>query len=187
VDVADTIHGLFRRIAPEITANFTLSRMGQKTWRRSKYLKSDKEYIGGGSVIEAYIRTLVTDRTAAHERLDNASYEAFWKNSVLSLDCLSIDPTTRFQGQVVASNMLHRICQRSLIVSEKGYIGLGPAKVQNGDLMCILYGCSVPIILRQEDDHFLFVGEAYVHGAMYGEIMHSLEIGKAAEREFIIR
>jgi hypothetical protein len=187
VDVADTIHGLFRRISPEITANFTVSRMGQKTWRRSKYLKSDKEYIAGGSVIEAYIRTLVTDRTAAHERLDNASYEAFWKNSVLSLECLSIDPTTRLRGQVVASNMLARICQRSLIVSEKGYIGLGPAKVQKGDLMCILYGSSVPIILRQEDDHFLFVGEAYVHGAMYGEVMHSLEIGKAAEREFIIR
>lgn len=138
-------------------------------------------------MIEAYIRTLVTDRTAAHERLDNASYEAFWENSVLSLKCLSVDPTTRLRGQVVAHNTFHRICQRSLIVSEKGYIGLGPAQVQSGDCLCILYGCSVPVILRPEGDHYLFVGEAYVHGAMHGEIMHLLGIGKAAEREFIIR
>lgn len=55
--------------------------------------------------------------------------------------------------------------------------GLGPPTMQEGDFVCILAGCTVPIILRemppeslgQEDGHMMFVGEAYVHGKMEGE------------------
>jgi hypothetical protein len=51
--------------------------------------------------------------------------------------------------------------------------GLAPTKSQVGDLIVILFGCSVPVILREfhirDDYYFELVGEAYVHGMMDGE------------------
>ena len=40
------------------------------------------------------------------------------------------------------------IWDRRLIKTFNGRLGLAPAKVQRGDLVCILYGCSVPVIMR---------------------------------------
>lgn len=55
-----------------------------------------------------------------------------------------------------------------------GFIGLGPSKprgVKKGDFVCILCGCSVPVLLRQVKNapYFIFIGECYIHGMMDGE------------------
>ena len=42
------------------------------------------------------------------------------------------------------------IWDRRLIKTFNGRLGLAPAKVQRGDLVCILYGCSVPVIMRRK-------------------------------------
>jgi hypothetical protein len=59
--------------------------------------------------------------------------------------------------------------------SKKRLFGLAPTSAQEGDLICILFGCSVPVILRRvgpPDDHFYYlIGEAYVHGIMDGEAL----------------
>lgn len=50
--------------------------------------------------------------------------------------------------------------------------GLCPPKTKVGDFICILYGCTVPVVLREgRDGHMQLVGEAYVHGKMDGEAM----------------
>jgi len=72
--------------------------------------------------------------------------------------------------------------------------GLGPPTLQDGDFVCILAGCTVPIILRQmriegpgrcdsnsderNDCYMMFIGEAYVHGKREGEAVKVFE-GKA--------
>jgi hypothetical protein len=38
-----------------------------------------------------------------------------------------------------------------------------------GDLLCVLWGCSVPLVLRIEGDHHVLVGECYAYGIMDGE------------------
>jgi hypothetical protein len=49
-------------------------------------------------------------------------------------------------------------------------VGLVPRKAEPGDQVCILYGCSVPVVLRRVDGGFWeLVGEAYVDGFMDGE------------------
>jgi hypothetical protein len=54
-------------------------------------------------------------------------------------------------------------------------VGLGPSKTKEGDLIAVLYGCSVPVILRPVHDpsndaqDYEFIGEAYIHGKMDGE------------------
>lgn len=79
---------------------------------------------------------------------------------------------------------------RKFFVSEEGdLLGLCPAATRQGDLICILYGCSVPVILRRHEDssHIEFIGEAYVHGKMDGEAIADLGDTKDKETEFQLR
>jgi hypothetical protein len=63
--------------------------------------------------------------------------------------------------------------RRIFVTDDKTLIGLGPSSMEQGDLVCILYGCSVPVILRPVADcsegNFKIVGEAYVHFIINGE------------------
>ena len=61
-------------------------------------------------------------------------------------------------------------------------IGLCPRNAEKGDYICILFGCSVPVLLRKHDHGFMLVGETYVHGKMYGEATEDpYEIGLREE------
>jgi hypothetical protein len=52
--------------------------------------------------------------------------------------------------------------------------GLGQQGAMVGDLVCLFCGGNVAYILRKEQDHHIFVGCAYVHGIMDGEIAAEL-------------
>jgi hypothetical protein len=54
------------------------------------------------------------------------------------------------------------LVNRSLFVSQTGMVGLAPEWTKTGDLVCILFGCNVPVILREQDDNYVFIGERYV-------------------------
>ena len=78
---------------------------------------------------------------------------------------------TKFLGRVQAV-----ICMRSLIKTKRHhFLGLAPMTAESGDLICILYGCSVPVVLRSfgsketHDLYYRFIGECYVHGLMEAE------------------
>jgi hypothetical protein len=75
---------------------------------------------------------------------------------------------------------------RRAFTTKKGYLGLGPMATQPGDLVCVLFGAKVPFILRYEEDHYLFVGECYVHGIMRGEAVEMWRRGELEEVEFEI-
>jgi hypothetical protein len=57
--------------------------------------------------------------------------------------------------------------------------GVGPPDTELGDVICILFGCSVPCILREHmhaegGPYFEFIGEAYIYGKMDGEAVTAL-------------
>jgi hypothetical protein len=60
-------------------------------------------------------------------------------------------------------------------VTEKRLFGLAPDSAKMKDLICILLGCSVPVILREHrvssDHYFELIGEAYISGIMDGEAL----------------
>ncbi|KAG4425966.1 hypothetical protein IFR04_000910 [Cadophora malorum] len=58
---------------------------------------------------------------------------------------------------------------RRLLTTRKGYVGLAHAQSEIGDMICVLEGCTVPMILRPCNRGFRLVGDAYVHGVMNGE------------------
>jgi len=59
------------------------------------------------------------------------------------------------------------LCERKGVRNGNQLFGIVGEKIKLGDVVCILYSCSVPIVLREVrtiDDHcFEFVGECYVH------------------------
>lgn len=77
--------------------------------------------------------------------------------------------------QEVRHALRRAVRNRRLCVTEKGYLGLVPRQAGIGDRVCVLVGCHVPFVVREEADgpeeRFRLVGECYVHGVMDGEVM----------------
>ncbi|ETN39900.1 uncharacterized protein HMPREF1541_06126 [Cyphellophora europaea CBS 101466] len=56
---------------------------------------------------------------------------------------------------------------RRFFATDSGLLGVGPRVLRKGDICCILYGGSVPYILRRVGDRYRLVGEAYIHEATH--------------------
>ncbi len=66
-----------------------------------------------------------------------------------------------------------RKMDRRLLTAEQGYISTASRRARQGDLLCVLYGCSVPVILRsmlgsKAECQYELVGECYLDGFMGG-------------------
>lgn len=77
---------------------------------------------------------------------------------------------------------------RIFATTGKGYYVLGPAALEVGDVVCVLFGAKVPFCLRPilGGKKYLLVGECYVHGLMKGEAMDMLTRGEVHESTFDI-
>jgi hypothetical protein len=72
-------------------------------------------------------------------------------------------------------------CNRAFFRTRDGRIGLGPPNLQVGDLVCIIRNTYTPFIIRPrpgDSGHNELVGEAYVHGLMYGEVFDVVDEDK---------
>ncbi|KAI9151390.1 HET-domain-containing protein [Paramyrothecium foliicola] len=68
-------------------------------------------------------------------------------------------------------------------------VGLGSRNMRVHDVVCILFGCSVPVVLRPKYGRYELVGEAYVYGKMDGEAFAGMDLDviQAEAEEFEIR
>lgn len=72
---------------------------------------------------------------------------------------------------------------RRPFLSVQGYVGLAPDSAEIGDIMVIFLGAKLPYVLRQtSDSRWRVVGEAYIHGIMYGEYFGRRRVS----RDFIL-
>lgn len=72
-----------------------------------------------------------------------------------------------------------------LLISEDGYVGLGPPNMQIGDEIWVLGGGNVPMVSQprkyrteapsgaEKGDGYHFAGDAWVFGIMYGEVVQA--------------
>jgi hypothetical protein len=128
----------------------------------------DEVYPGGGTRFNAFLKTLTLNDhpSPGGFRLPPIPKSVESKTNILHLDHPVINDAT--------SN-------RRLLLSSRGYVGLAPAAMQPGDVIAILFGSQMPMILRKVNMHWLFIGEAYVHGIMYGEALDQLDLTKDVE------
>lgn len=68
-------------------------------------------------------------------------------------------------------SIYHRwLFQRRMIrTEERGLLGLAPVATRPGDKIFLFKGSRVPVIVRQDGERWLVVGDCYVHGVMGGE------------------
>lgn len=78
-----------------------------------------------------------------------------------------------------AARFQHAGSNRRFFITKGGYWGLGPAAMQEDDVCAVLLGADVPFVLRSttEPGTFRLVGQAYIYGVMYGELMAASELG----------
>jgi hypothetical protein len=61
---------------------------------------------------------------------------------------------------------------RRFFVSKKGYMGMGPQGLKEGDSVVVAFGAQVPFVIRRGNgagEMYRFVGDCYVPGLMRGE------------------
>lgn len=60
--------------------------------------------------------------------------------------------------------------KRMIRTEQKRYIGLVSGDARHGDEVWLLEGSKVPLIIRRKSAGYgRLVGDAYIHGIMYGE------------------
>ncbi|RYP74498.1 hypothetical protein DL771_002972 [Monosporascus sp. 5C6A] len=87
-------------------------------------------------------------------------------------------------------------------------VGIGPPFTERNDLVCILFGCSVPVIIRpwvsfqrstsptaarrkpkegEKPDYYEFLGEAFVYGKMDGQAVSAMDRNQLEARTLKFR
>jgi len=85
--------------------------------------------------------------------------------------------------------------RRKLAVTNDSYIGAVPHEALPDDLICVLFGCSVPVVLRKDvipkatanEVLYKFVGEAYLHGFMDAKAIVMLVKGIRKVQDFTLK
>lgn len=65
---------------------------------------------------------------------------------------------------------------RKFCISRKRLMGWCPFHTEPGDRLCILFGGQTPYVVRKEGAGYRFLGEAYIHGVMNGEVLGMADI-----------
>jgi hypothetical protein len=140
-----------------------------------------------GSPPEVLWRTLVANRTGAGALpptfWQKACEEAFRKHEGAST---SID-TTRLM-KLGHNSLVSQYCQRIqaatwnrvLITTENEHIGLASRYVRSGDKLCILFGCSVPVVLRPSAKN-----DVLVRQELGQELQHIVNVIKRGWRQYV--
>ena len=135
-------------------------------------------YITGGSMDDAFWRTLICDTTPSGERVPDS-----YKNNYSSWRAVSgmlSQPEDHFHSTMAEHYTPARVYDeifglampgRRFFTTREGYIGLAPSRTTAGDLVCVIQGANVPFILRPTGENYVLVGECYCHGIMHGEAM----------------
>jgi hypothetical protein len=148
-----------------------------------RYTKTDDSL----AQVQNLARIAVADRLysteeGSHEEKEQLCFEAL---RILCESCdyatlqPPLDPEQQKlkREQIMDLNYAHlviRMQARRPFISKTGYVGLAPHHVEDGDEICTFLGSNVAYIIRPiGDGEYNLVGETYVHGVMYGELMEN--------------
>jgi hypothetical protein len=133
------------------------------------------QYVDRSSLLDAYCRTLIagffaTDAQDEH-RLPWPASRDFISELLHSDD--PNGPIVEPGGSEKAyyESVFYFMRERSFFTTKEGFIGLAPKAARTGDVVCVLLGCSSPLVLRPIESKYQVVGECYVEGMMRGELL----------------
>jgi hypothetical protein len=143
---------------------------------------SDK---GNMDIIKAYLQTLLCGRGTTKSRLSDKDIQAIIDLTIPDAPTEQQNDAIRLICKAFESGMKNRVVG----VTNNGYFGALPKQAKEGDLVCVLFGCTVPVVLRKHDgsNSYMFVGECYLHGFMDGKAIVLQVKKEIEEQEFILR
>jgi hypothetical protein len=157
--------------------SFELAGFDHERWQRCQEWAAETPRIP-----EGFWRTIVADRgpdgTNPPSWYPRACFECL-NNMRLNGDLSPHDVISLEKASSIAKVFLERVkdvvWERSIVRIQlkngKSTYGLSPKETKKGDIVCVLFGCSVPVVLRKvkKAKHFNMIGECFVYGMMDGE------------------
>lgn len=122
----------------------------------------------GVSDTERFWRTLVFD---SGPRLWTDEVPTSWCE--MSLESLenSLDDDDMFEEASLLRWLQSTTHFRMFTVSSTNRYLMVPFHAVEGDVVCILLGCDVPVVLREVDGYWLWVGDCFCMDWMHGEVL----------------
>jgi hypothetical protein len=154
----------------------------------------NRTYVSGGTFKNAYWRTLTMDLATGWDQ--SSPGDPFVRATIRTEVCFAIwcgwkgfEPKFGNTSEVgpLAYHVLLLAGGRRMVFLQSGYIGLVPAATMVGDHVCVLFGGSVPYVLRPEESYYRLIGDCYIHGLMDGEAIESLGKGAVQVQDFELR
>ena len=167
------------------------------TWENVAELRTRADnYSGGETVEDAFWQTLVAGNLSEQEKQEegkeclrneylkwNEVKKPNWVLQKLGLGFLQIffmafalamtflvhkKPPASFQEQ-----LQYVMFRRMIRTKRRRYIGLASGDIRQDDEVWLLEGSKVPLIIRKRIGGYgKLIGDAYIHGIMYGEAFH---------------
>ena len=172
--VAGKAVGMVCATSEEYRLDNLASRSTLRTWEEeAKILDS---YPTGQTISVAFLETLIAFPRSKHYETSHTAVKMFsqswrsrWLDKVPPPD-VGYTSSLAAKEAHIFNEMVIKACNgRRFFRTQKGYMGLGPKDIRNGDTVSVLRGGQVPFILRKLDETYILIGESYVHGIMNGE------------------
>lgn len=122
-----------------------------------------------GFLEDMFWRTLIADPSRIGDRTPSIWQlcHMVWQGKATE-ESLGLTPKNMATWQQMRERAIHN---RTFAVLESGLTGLFPLDAKPDDWVCLLRGCSVPVLLRRKGNIAHFVGDCYVYGLMQGEML----------------
>lgn len=150
------------------------------------YLARQLEAMGGVSGVQQVYGMLETYAQSISRRRNRLAESLGWARYSPTLG-------VNFNHRM-AADLLHRVVEtasgKTLFTTETGFFGAAGsnAALMRGDFVAVLWGCSVPAVLRpRADGGCSLITFAYVDGIMHGELFDSSAAARLRTEEIVLR
>lgn len=99
---------------------------------------------------------------------------------------IAVDAMDDASCQIGFGEWLKNLSQKSIFITRKGYLGMGPLLINAGDQLCILDRVETPSLLRKANDHWINIGAAHVPGLIDNDPKKMVERGELEMQTFSI-
>lgn len=146
---------------------------GVRAWAHRVDMAS--KYVNGKSMAEAFCHAICGGVLADYYVPPSRSSPSLASSSTVfknifrrSYEEIVMDEDTQFfLGHVF------RKCEGRVLLKTSGdHVGIGPLDTREGDEICVLLGCDVPMVIRSDSNgRYKIIGESYVSGISSNEAM----------------
>jgi hypothetical protein len=195
VDTVDAVSDLFEGfyIAPNFRSiihtvrSILEMRRTLSTWETIAELNKNDgndKYATDEGIVDAFWQTLATGNVSERNKWElRQMYEICKRNWILKILGLSfvlafwivfvspsISPTSKEQHAAILTQLRYLLFRRMIRTEQRRYLGLASGDIRRGDEVWLLEGSKVPLIIRRQTQGYgRLIGDAYIHGIMYGE------------------